>query len=414
MSNKSLKKRNLRNKNKSIKNKNIKGGSVDISGSGTHVNSVSSNKPVIEIKSSNEIVSPFNEPAPASEEQQGGARNVPVNIDTNILPYHQWNNPNVNSPAHQYQSGVFTGPQAYGPWGGIPVTPTTSNMINNNLKSANPPPEATIQYPGTDHLGNNFSAMPGVNWYNNTTEINPGPFRIKGTPTPQKGGKRNKKNKNKKQKKGGKQNIPVDIKTNILPNQQWNNPNSAAPISQYQGGIYTGPQAYGPWGAIPVTPTTSNMINNNLRSAKPPPGAIKQYPGTNRLGNNFSTMPGVQWYNNTTEINPGPFRIKGGKKTKKSKGGSGFQTYPSYCDGKENWSQCGITSTVCNTGGKKKRTKGGSSSGFQTYPSYCDGKENWSQCGINNPNVCSTGGKKKSKRKNSKKNIKRKNKSSKK
>ena len=93
MSNKSLKKRNLRNKNKSIKNKNIKGGSVDISGSGTHVNSVSSNKPVIEIKSSNEIVSPFNEPAPASEEQQGGARNVPVNIDTNILPYHQWNNP---------------------------------------------------------------------------------------------------------------------------------------------------------------------------------------------------------------------------------------------------------------------------------------------------------------------------------
>jgi hypothetical protein len=304
-------------------------------------------------------------------------------------------------------------------------------MIHNNLRSASPPPEANTQYPGTDHLGNNFSTMPGVNWYNDTTAINPGQFRIKGPQVNPKGGKRKtKKNhiggnqtilkgnnnygisidgqtpseikefgllpgndwgsslgesggivaqinanaggkkkktkKTNKQKKGGRQNIPIDIKTNISPTQQWSNPNVQIPLPQYQGGIFTGPPAFGPWGFIPVTPTTSNMIHNNLRSASPPPEANTQYPGTNRLGNNFSTMPGINWYNNTTDMNPGQFRIKGPiqggqrKSKKKKKGGYsslGFQTYPSYCDGKENWSQCGINSTVCNTGGKKKRKK---------------------------------------------------------
>merc|ERR1711871_335363 len=50
-------------------------------------------------------------------------------------------------------------------------------------------------------------------------------------------------------------------------------------------------------------------------------------------------------------------QVKGGGKKSRKKGGYsslGFQTYPSYCDGKENWSQCGISSTVCNTGGNKK------------------------------------------------------------
>lgn len=110
---------------------------------------------------------------------------------------------------------------------------------------------------------------------------------------------------------GYMENIPVTIKTNVPETLQWNNPNQQAPEPQYQGGIYTGPQAYGPWGVIPVTPTTSNMIHNNLESASPPPGGNVQYPGTNHLGNNYSSYPGISWYNNTTDLNPGPFRIKG-------------------------------------------------------------------------------------------------------
>lgn len=51
----------------------------------------------------------------------------------------------------------------------------------------------------------------------------------------------------------------------------------------------------------------------------------------------------------------------GNQKTKKNKkkGGYttlGFKTYPSYCDGKENWSQCGTTSSACSvSGGKNKK-----------------------------------------------------------
>lgn len=129
----------------------------------------------------------------------------------------------------------------------------------------------------------------------------------------------NRHNKSKKKsyknssKKGGshQENIPVTIRSDVPETLQWNNPNQQAPEPQYQGGIYTGPQAYGPWGVIPVTPTTSNMIHNNLESASPPPGGNVQYPGTNHLGNNYSSYPGISWYNNTTDFNPGPFRIKG-------------------------------------------------------------------------------------------------------
>ena len=333
MTNKSFKKITLRNK-KSIKNK--KGGATEIGfGRNEIVNSLDTNQSRTPITSRGEIISPFNKPEKhISEESNGGKKkrnrikkggnsNTSVNIKTDVPPLQQWSNPNVSAPIHQYQGGIYTGPQAYGPWGVIPVTPNTSNMIHKNLLSSSQPPGANVQYQGTNHLGNNFSSMPGVSWYNNTPDMNSGPFRIKGTPCTQTGGKktRNRKKKqadkgNKSKKKGGNQNIPIDIKTNVSATQQWTNPNVAAPHPQYQGGIYTGPQAYGPWGFIPVTPTTSNMIHNNLKSANPPPGATVQYPGTNRLGNNFSAMPGINWYNNTTNTNPGQFRIKGTSCTK--------------------------------------------------------------------------------------------------
>ena len=127
--------------------------------------------------------------------------------------------------------------------------------------------------------------------------------------------------KNIKKKRGGG-NPPVDIKSNISPLKQWSNPFTSAPEPSYNGGLYKGPRFNGPWGNIPVTPTTTNMINNNLKSADPPPGATTQYPGTNRPGNNFIAMPGVNWYNNTTQSNPGGFRLKctqGGAKSKKKK-----------------------------------------------------------------------------------------------
>ena len=105
-------------------------------------------------------------------------------------------------------------------------------------------------------------------------------------------------------------NIPVDLNSGIPLTQRWNNENVGAPPSPANGGLFGGPQAVGEYASIPVTPTATNLINSNLLSANPPPGATTQYPGTNRLGNNYIPMPGVYWYNDTHPVNNGPFSMK--------------------------------------------------------------------------------------------------------
>ena len=122
---------------------------------------------------------------------------------------------------------------------------------------------------------------------------------------------------------GSSGNYPVDVNSRIVPGKQWSGPNIQAPGPAYNGGLYSGAQGKGPWSSLPVTPTTTNYINSNLRSANPPPGALTMYQGTNRLGNNFQAMPGVNWFKDTGALNPGPHSIKctqcgGNKKAKKS------------------------------------------------------------------------------------------------
>lgn len=67
------------------------------------------------------------------------------------------------------------------------------------------------------------------------------------------------------------------------------------PQPSLNGGLFTGePFAPGaPWGTVPVVPDAGYMIHYNLRSANPPPGAIYQYPGSHRPGNNYTPMYGV-------------------------------------------------------------------------------------------------------------------------
>ena len=88
----------------------------------------------------------------------------------------------------------------------------------------------------------------------------------------------------------------VNVSSPIPLAQQWDSPTNKAPPPKYNGGLYTGPPFAGPWGNIPVTPTASNITHNNLQSAEPPPGAKNQYPGSNRLGNNYNAMPDVNWF----------------------------------------------------------------------------------------------------------------------
>ena len=89
------------------------------------------------------------------------------------------------------------------------------------------------------------------------------------------------------------------IKGSVDVNKTSFNADNEMPPSQKNGGLYSGEQSNKPWASIPVTPTATNYINNNLKSANPPPGATKQYVGTNRFGNNYVPTPGVKWYNDS-------------------------------------------------------------------------------------------------------------------
>jgi hypothetical protein len=63
------------------------------------------------------------------------------------------------------------------------------------------------------------------------------------------------------------------------------------------GGLYGGKQSTKPWASIHVDINENNLMQNNLKSANPPPGATDQYVGNNRLGNNYTIMENVKWYN---------------------------------------------------------------------------------------------------------------------
>ena len=67
------------------------------------------------------------------------------------------------------------------------------------------------------------------------------------------------------------------------------------PPRALNGGLFTGEEfKKGSLHAnVPVIPDTGYMIHYNLRSANPPPGAIYQYPGTIRPGNNYTNMIGI-------------------------------------------------------------------------------------------------------------------------
>ena len=249
---------------------------------------------------------------------KGGGNNIPINLESKIPPSEQSSNAFTAMPPGDYNGGLYAnGAQFNGPWGNIPGPATTDYQINNRLISANPPKDALVQYPGTAHLGNNYQAMNGINWYNNTSGENPGPFQIQ-CPNCQVGGKR-KKSKN---KKGGSKNYPINLLSQIPAQLQNKNAFTLMPSPDFNGGLYAnGAQFNGSWGNIPVPPTVQGMTNN-LKSAQPPPGAELQMPGTARLGNNYQAMKGVNWFNDTSEINQGPFQIqctKGGKKSKKKK-----------------------------------------------------------------------------------------------
>ena len=120
------------------------------------------------------------------------------------------------------------------------------NSGANYLKSA-----SVSQYPGTERLGNNPHPTNGIEQYNNkNSQINPGPFDLNCSTF--KGGKKtNKKKKRKfknskklKNKKGGSKNYSVNLKSNILPENQSVNPETKIIDPVFNGGLYSNGQQF--------------------------------------------------------------------------------------------------------------------------------------------------------------------------
>jgi hypothetical protein len=119
---------------------------------------------------------------------------------------------------------------------------------------------------------------------------------------------------------GGGEYAPVNSPATVPAELQWTSSQTSVPPAAYNGGLYGGLPFAGPWGTVPVPATTGYHINKNLVSAEPPPGATTQYPGTERLGNNYSGMTGANWFEKGGQ---GPYNIQCATTPSQSGGGGG-------------------------------------------------------------------------------------------
>lgn len=65
-------------------------------------------------------------------------------------------------PARLPNGGLYTGsePSVGAPWRNVPVVPEAHILVTENLKTANPPPNAIHMIPGYTRPGNNQQTFP--------------------------------------------------------------------------------------------------------------------------------------------------------------------------------------------------------------------------------------------------------------
>jgi hypothetical protein len=105
----------------------------------------------------------------------------PIDVQSQVQPELRGQGPNIQVPSGRPNGGIYRGPQI-DKWfvpQPLPATTTYFNQVLLRNSDPAPPPGATQQYPGNTRLGNNYVAMPGVNWYNSAYPRNNGPYSIK-------------------------------------------------------------------------------------------------------------------------------------------------------------------------------------------------------------------------------------------
>ena len=105
----------------------------------------------------------------------------PVDFTSEIPPELRDSSPYTQIPRHEPNGGLYRGPQINKWFVPHEVVPTTTYFNKVLLKNIHPlpPSEAFKQYPTNQRPGNNYTAMPGIKWYNSAYSRNKGPFNIK-------------------------------------------------------------------------------------------------------------------------------------------------------------------------------------------------------------------------------------------
>ncbi len=87
------------------------------------------------------------------------------------MQYSEFDSSKSGLPKPALNGGLYTGERFKGNWGNVYVQPDVVYMTNTNLSSANPPPNALIQYGDIVRPGNNVPKFKNIHQFSKKHNI---------------------------------------------------------------------------------------------------------------------------------------------------------------------------------------------------------------------------------------------------
>jgi hypothetical protein len=87
------------------------------------------------------------------------------------MQFSDFDNSQSGIPKPSLNGGLYTGEKFNGPWGNVYVQPDIVYLTSMNLKSANPPQNALVQYGNVIRPGNNNPVLTNTHKYSNEHNV---------------------------------------------------------------------------------------------------------------------------------------------------------------------------------------------------------------------------------------------------
>jgi hypothetical protein len=87
------------------------------------------------------------------------------------MDFSNFDNSKSSLPGPKLNGGLYTGQPFQGNWGNVPVKPDTVYLNNQNLRSANPPNEALVQYGDIIRPGNSVPEFVNIHKFSDKHNI---------------------------------------------------------------------------------------------------------------------------------------------------------------------------------------------------------------------------------------------------